>query len=73
MREFRTKKNPHNPTNRSQSNRFPINQIINNFTCLVSITVETRTLNYWSVSKMRQSRKDKILELQGQGLDTTQN
>lgn len=54
------------------SNRFPINQIINNFRCLVSISIETRKLNYWTFSELRHSRKDKILELQSQGLDTTQ-
>ena len=54
-----------------QSNRFPINKIINNFRCLVSISIETRTLNYWTVSELRHSRKDKIPEFHGQDLDIT--
>ena len=55
-----------------QSNRFPINQIISKFRCSVLISVETRTLSYFTISKFRESRKDKILELQTLGLNTVE-
>ena len=64
--------NPEIWQNPLQSNRFPINQIISKFRCLVSISVETRTLSYFTISKFRESRKDKILELQTLGLNTVE-
>ena len=53
--------------NRSLSNRIPINEILKNFRCLVSISVETRTLCYDTIPEEREWRKRLILSLHDKG------
>ncbi len=54
--------------NRSQWNRFPINQILKHFCCLVEVCVETRALSYDKIPNKRVVRRDLILHLKDIGL-----
>ena len=53
-------------------NRFPINKILNNFRCLVDLTVKTRTLSYDTIPEKRVTRRDKIMQFHQNGLNSVQ-
>ena len=55
-----------------QSNRFPINQILKYFRCLVEICLETRTLSYDKIPDKRVVRRDLILHLNNLGLQNNE-
>ena len=74
MREYRTKKNPHNPTNCSQWNKFKVilrqlpNFYPNNgyfFTNTLDIKTETLSLKY--INPKNQNRFNVIMKLHNKG------
>ena len=74
MREFRTKKNPHNPTNRSQWNKFKVilrqlpNFYPNNgyfFTNNLDIETQSLSINY--INPTNQNRLNLIMKLHNEG------
>ena len=72
MREFRNKKNPHNPTNRLLWNEFRITYLKGNYNFKFNFTLEISKLGVFRLSEDRLKRLELMNELSNRGHSSKQ-